>query len=405
MSRKTHVLAGKGRFLLRFSGQLNVYYFLVFFFLIGAVWIDDTVGTFNTMYSTPATLALGTTKWIEIKYVAPMLTVSVEGVACNPSVNVSVAPYSISGALNIAIGSDTNGLPAYYSNIVLSTNSYSETPMNLRTTEGATWTASAIYPEPQNDPWRAGDDDVTTTFSTPVTAGPHWLVVKHPYPRVVNKIRIITHDVAGSAANQAPSMFRIRGSNDNGTTWTDVYTRTVANNWNDANRAIDYMYTNNTGNMYQDTFYFPNNTPYETYRIEDANIPRMFLAALDMFYVDPAGVDVVHYEARYSTPMPRLTDAFTDRNTFPRSLSCRGYQMTTALTSVTAFSSALSPITPSGDFTIMIPLRIPFDSFTSDERLMITALNMGIQIRYQSNILRLYGAVTVDGTLPDKASK
>ncbi len=284
---------------------------------------------------------------------------------------------------------------------------YSETPFNLRTSGGATWTSSSVADT--LIPALVTDDNMATYFSTSETnvAGPEWIQVQHPYAVIVNKIRIITTDASGTVSNLAPSIFKIRGSNDNGVTWTDVYTRTVSNNWHDPAKAIYYLGANTTAPGYQDIFFFPNNTAYQTYRLEDATLTRMVIASLDMFYVDPAGVNVQHYETYYSTPMPRFTDTFTDRSTVPRSLSYNGYTMSQGTNvDIIGFSASSSPITPSGDFTVMVPIRLSYATIGSGDRLAYFALGVAGQIRYDGRILMaITDATQPTTTLPDHTSR
>ncbi len=199
---------------------------------------------------------------------------------------------------------------------------------------------------------------------------------------------------------EGPHLFKIQGWLESTGSWEDVFVRTYENGWRTQSRAVN--------SLLEDVLYFNNIKAYPRYRLIEVSrsgSERLEFSTLDLFYVDPAGVDVVHYESKYSTPMPRFTDTFTDRSTVPRNLSYTGYTMTTALTSVIAFPQESSPITPSGDFTVMIPIRIPFNSFTSDERLDISALNVYTRLRYVSNTLVLLGAESFTGALPDKASK
>lgn len=114
----------------------------------GAVFVSTTSNTFQMSYTTPATLTLGTTKQISIRYNAPLLTVYIAGVECTPSVDLSISPYSISGPLNIGIGSDINGMTASYSNIFLVNPTETINPGNYVPSQFATvqaFTSSALF--------------------------------------------------------------------------------------------------------------------------------------------------------------------------------------------------------------------------------------------------------------------
>ena len=106
----------------------------------------------------------------------------------------------------------------------------------------------------------------------------------------------------------------------------------------------------------------------------------MALSTLDMFCADPAGVvdespvegttlSITHYEALYSDSnvLLRRADTFVDKSApTSRSLSYAGYTMSSKPTNNTLTAAAFpndaaaSPITPSGDFIVMVPVRLGY---------------------------------------------
>jgi len=285
------------------------------------------------------------------------------------------------------------------------TSKYSDTHMNLLPTAGATWTSSSILTI-DHPPTDLADNDYTISseFHTNTTPTPHWAVVELPYQKIVNKVRM--RGVMDRGAFHS-TLFKLQARNLTSEPWTDIYVRSVSNGWEISTRGLTEVYARGVN---EDMFYFPNTTPYKMYRLLDtSNLSYMVLSTLDLFYVDPAGVDVHHYESYYSTPMPRFADTFTDRSTVPRSLSYKGYTMSQGTNvTITGFSASSSPITPSGDFTVMVPVRIVYETLGAGDRFAYFTLGVASQIRYNDGTeLAMYGVgnSTTPVALPAMASR
>lgn len=282
---------------------------------------------------------------------------------------------------------------------------YSETHMNLRTSAGATWTASSTL-SASFSPSLLADDDSLSEFHSNYRINPNWVEVAFPNneERIVNKIRMICKS-DGGRSEYGPDLFKIQGWNASSGSWTDVYVRSVSNGWRTLSRAIGPTVSTS---VLEDVFYFVNAAAYPKYRLLATNtMDFMIFTTLDMFYVDPAGVNVVHYESRYSEPMPRFTDTFTDRSTVPRSLSYTGYTMSQSTNvDIVGFPAGSSPIPNDGDFTVMVPIRLAYQTIGAGDRIGCLALGVLSQIRYgDGEYMNQSGFAFKTITLPAMASR